>query len=52
MKKGRRDIKEPAHMLTTKFDILGKSDYSVWETGVSDFDSFRIGSRNELNMKI
>jgi hypothetical protein len=36
----------------TKFDKAGKLDYLVWETGVSDFGSFRIGSRKELNMKI
>jgi hypothetical protein len=31
---------------------LEKLDYLIWETGVSGFDSFRIGSRNNLNMKI
>jgi hypothetical protein len=31
---------------------LEKPDYLVWETGVSGLCSFRIGSRNELNMKI
>jgi hypothetical protein len=31
---------------------MRKLDYPVWETGVSNFDNFRIGLRNELNMKI
>jgi hypothetical protein len=36
----------------TKFGEAGKADYPVWENGVSSFDSLRIGSRKELNMKI
>jgi hypothetical protein len=31
---------------------LEKPDYPVWKIRVSDFPSFRIGSKNELNMKI
>jgi hypothetical protein len=29
MEKGRKDIKEPTHVLTTKFDILKKSERPV-----------------------
>jgi hypothetical protein len=31
---------------------LEKPDYPVWKIRVFDFPSFRIGSKNELNMKI
>jgi hypothetical protein len=36
-KKGRKDIKEPSHVLTTKFDILEKLQCPVCQTGTSDF---------------
>jgi hypothetical protein len=38
--------------LMTNFGKTKKSDYPIWETGVSDFCSFRIKSSNDLNMKI
>ena len=37
-----RNIKEPTHVLTTKFDILGKTECPVFQTGTSDFYSYKI----------
>jgi hypothetical protein len=37
MEKGKKDIKEPTHVLTTKFDILKKSERPVCPTRTSDF---------------
>jgi hypothetical protein len=36
----------------TKFDKSGKLDYPVCYFGTSDFGSFRIKSRKELNSEI
>jgi hypothetical protein len=39
MNKGRRDIKEPTHVLTIKFDILEKLNCHVCQTGTFSFYS-------------
>jgi hypothetical protein len=39
MTKGRGDIKEPAHVLTIKFNILGKLESPVYQTRTSGFYS-------------
>jgi hypothetical protein len=44
MKKGRRDIKETTHVLTTKFDILKKSECHVCQIGTSDFYSYEMAN--------
>jgi hypothetical protein len=36
----------------TKFGESRKSDYPVYYFGTSCFDSFRVKSRNELDLKI
>jgi hypothetical protein len=41
MKKGRGDIKESTHMLTTKFDILEKQECPVYQTVTSVFTVIR-----------
>jgi hypothetical protein len=46
------DNLRPRSVLMTNFGKTKKSDYPIWETGVSDFCSFRIKSSNDLNMKI
>jgi hypothetical protein len=46
------DNLRPRSVLMTNFGETKKSDYPIWETGVSDFCSFRIKSSNDLNMKI
>jgi hypothetical protein len=42
MEKGRRNIKEPTHVLTTKFDILEKPECPVSQTTTSDFFSYKM----------
>jgi hypothetical protein len=42
MKKGRRNIKEPTHVLTAKFDILGKLECPIYQTETSNFYSYEI----------
>jgi hypothetical protein len=39
MKKGRKNIKESIHVLTTKFNILEKSECHVCQTGTFGFYS-------------
>jgi hypothetical protein len=39
MKKERKDIKEPTHVLTTKFGIMKKPECPVCQTGTFDFYS-------------
>jgi hypothetical protein len=42
MKKGRKDIKEPTHVLMVKFHILEKSECLVCQTGTYDFYSVKM----------
>jgi hypothetical protein len=42
MKKGRRDIKESTHVLTTEFDILEKTECHVCQNGTSGFYSAKM----------
>jgi hypothetical protein len=42
MEKGRKDIKEPTHVLTTEFDILGKPECPICQTKISDFYSVKM----------
>jgi hypothetical protein len=37
MEKGGKDIKEPTHVLMTKFDSLGKLECHVCQTRISSF---------------
>jgi hypothetical protein len=41
MKKERRNIKEPTHVLTTNFDILEKSECPICQIKISDFTVIR-----------
>jgi hypothetical protein len=42
MEKGRKDIKEPTHVLTTEFDILEKPEYPVCQIRTSGFYSVKM----------
>jgi hypothetical protein len=44
MGKGRKDIKEPTHVLMTKFYSLGKSECAICQTGTSSFYSDKMVS--------
>jgi hypothetical protein len=39
MEKGRRNLKEPTHVLTDKFDILGKPECPIFHIRTFDFYS-------------
>jgi hypothetical protein len=43
-KKGRRNIKEPTHVLMVKFDILKKPERTISQIETSDFYSEKIVS--------
>jgi hypothetical protein len=45
-------MKETEELLMTKFRRLEKLNYSICQTGVSGFGSFRTKLRKELNLKI
>jgi hypothetical protein len=42
MEKERRNTKEPTHVLTTNFDILGKPECPVCQTRTSGFYSAKM----------
>jgi hypothetical protein len=42
MEKGRRNIKDSTHVLTTKFDIVRKLECPVSQTGTSGFYSYKM----------
>jgi hypothetical protein len=42
MEKGSKDIKKPTHVLTIEFDILGKPECPVCQTGTSSFYSVKM----------
>jgi hypothetical protein len=46
--KEKENIKELIHLLMTKFNILGKSECSVCQTGISGFYSDKIVNISKL----
>jgi hypothetical protein len=42
MENGRKDIKEPTHVLMIKFNILGKPECHVCQIRTSDFYSAKM----------
>jgi hypothetical protein len=42
MEKERKDIKEPTHVLMTRFDILGKPECPMCQTETSSFYSAKM----------